>query len=86
MINITPDDLVAVSLQTSAAAVTWRALSKDGAPVPAAFIGAGPARQVIGVGETYDFEFVAPSGRQNLWLEVKTTAGRWLAQAHIIVR
>jgi len=44
------------------------------------------ARQLIGVGETYDFEFEAPPGRQNLWLEVRNPGGKWQAQGHVIVK
>jgi hypothetical protein len=33
------------------------------------------AKQIIGVGETYDFEFETPAGRRNLWLEVRSPAG-----------
>ena len=33
------------------------------------------ARRSIGVGETYDFEYQAPAGRQTLWLEVKNPGG-----------
>ena len=86
LINITPDDIVSVSLQTADAPVTWRGLTKDGAPVTADRSGIVPARQVIGVGETYDFDVVTAGGRHNLWLDVKTPAGRWLTQAHIVVR
>jgi FtsP/CotA-like multicopper oxidase with cupredoxin domain len=46
----------------------------------------GPAKQLIAVGETYDFEFRAPPGRQTLWLEVRTPAGKWHAQGRVIVR
>jgi FtsP/CotA-like multicopper oxidase with cupredoxin domain len=86
VINITPDETVAVTLQTKAGPVTWRPLTKDGAPVPSALCKDVPAQQVISVGEIYDFEYEAPPGRQTLWLEVRTLAGKWLAQGHIIVR
>ena len=66
--------------------MTWRPLTKDGAPVPSGLCKDGPAQQVISVGEIYDFEYEAPPGRQTLWLEVRTLAGKWLAQGHIIVR
>ena len=45
-----------------------------------------PARQTIAVGETYDFEVQVPPGRQNLWLEVRTTGGKWHAQGQVIVK
>jgi FtsP/CotA-like multicopper oxidase with cupredoxin domain len=86
LINITPDETLSVTLQTKAGPVNWRPLTKDGAPVPAALCKEGPAQQVISVGEIYDFEYQTPPGRQTLWLEVRTLAGKWLAQGHIIVR
>jgi hypothetical protein len=86
LINITPNDIFAVSLQTATGPVEWRPLTKDGAPLPADRCRSGPAKVVIGVGETYDFEYVAPPGRQTLWLEIKTMGGRWEAQGHIIVK
>ena len=66
--------------------MTWRPLTKDGAPVPSDSRTAVNARQVIGVGETYDFEVDMPPGRRTVWLEVRTTGGRWHTQARIIVR
>ena len=86
LINITPNDTVAVTLRTNAGPVNWRPITKDGAPVPSALCKEGPAQQVISVGEIYDFEYQAPPGRQTLWFEVRTLAGKWLAQGHIIVR
>lgn len=86
LINITPDDIFSVSLQTSEGPVVWRPLSKDGAPVPAAESAPGPARQTIAVGETYEFEYEADRGRRTLWLEVRTPGGKWQAQARVIVR
>jgi hypothetical protein len=38
------------------------------------------------VGETYDFEIHTPPQRRTLWLEVRTPAGKWHAQARIIVK
>jgi manganese oxidase len=84
LINITPDDIVSVTLQGSEGTVRWRVLTKDGAPA-AASGEVVAASQVIAVGETYDFEYVAPAGRRTLWLEVRT-GGRWLVQGKIIVR
>jgi hypothetical protein len=54
--------------------------------VPSAAASPGPARQVIGVGETYDFEVETPPGRGVLWLEVRTPGGRWHTQGRVIVR
>jgi FtsP/CotA-like multicopper oxidase with cupredoxin domain len=86
LINITPDDIFSVTLQTAEGPVTWRPIAKDGAPLPAAESAIGPARQVIAVGETYDFEYQAPEGRQTAWLEVRTTGGKWQAQGQVIIK
>ena len=44
-----------------------------------------PARQLVSVGETYDFQ-IQPSLGQLLWLEVRRPTGEWVAQAPIRVR
>ena len=86
LINITPDDIYSVSLQTSEGPLQWIPVAKDGAPVPAAESVAVPAKQTIAVGETYDFEYQAPPGRKTAWLEVRTTGGKWQAQGHVIIK
>ncbi len=86
LINITPDDIVSVALMSGDAVKMWRPLTKDGAPVPSESRSPVTARQVIGVGETYDFEIETPPGRGNMWLEVRTTGGRWHTQGRVIVR
>jgi FtsP/CotA-like multicopper oxidase with cupredoxin domain len=86
LINITPNDIVAVSLRTEATPVTWRPLAKDGAELPAPRSTPGSAALIIGVGETYDFEYEAPPGRQALWLEVRSSGGKWLAQGRVVFR
>jgi FtsP/CotA-like multicopper oxidase with cupredoxin domain len=81
-INIT-DDLgrVVVSLLAANSPVTWRAISKDGADLPLAQRIKKASVQAIGVGETYDFEFV-PEGRGELALTVNESRGylahRWI--------
>ncbi len=85
LINITPDDIFNVSLQSVEAPVMWTPITKDGALLPAAESTLVPARQTIAVGETYDFEYVA-AGRKTLWLEVRTTSGKWQAQGEVIVK
>jgi FtsP/CotA-like multicopper oxidase with cupredoxin domain len=85
LINITTDDIFTVSLQTAEGPVTWRPLTKDGSPLPPDRCAPGPARQTIAVGETYDFEVQTP-GRQTLWLDVKTTGGKWQVQGQVIVK
>lgn len=86
LINITPDDMLSVTLQTNEGPVTWRPLTKDGAPVPNERCQPASARQVIGVGETYDFEYEAPARRQTLWLEVRSPGGKWQSQGRVIVK
>ena len=86
LINITPNDILNVSLRTATAPATWRPLAKDGAELASERSAPVPAAQVIGVGETYDFEYEAPSGRQSLWLEVRSPGGKWHAQGHVIVK
>ena len=86
LINITPDDIFNVVLQTAEGPVTWTPIAKDGAPMPAAAAVAGPASMTIAVGETYEFEFQAPAGRRTAWLEVRTPGGKWQAQGHVVIR
>ena len=64
----------------------WTPVAKDGAPLPAAESFAVPARQVIAVGETYEFEYQAPEGRKTAWLEVRTTGGKWQVQGHVMIK
>ena len=86
MINITPDDILGVSLLARDTPVTWRPLTKDGAPVPALEAQPMSAKLRIAVGETYDFEYDAPPGRATLWLEVRTSGGKWQSQARVTVK
>ncbi len=61
-INITPHDpRLEVALLSGTEPVRWRAISKDGAALPASQATLRPAKQIISVGETYDFEFEAPA-------------------------
>ena len=50
--------------------ITWRAIAKDGADLPAALAIEGPARHLVSVGETYDFE-VTPRDARPLRLELR---------------
>jgi hypothetical protein len=86
LINITPDSIVSVSLQNAQGPLTWLPAAKDGAPLPDGLRQPVVARQTIAVGETYDFEIDLPPGRRTLWLEVRTTAGKWEAQAQVIAK
>lgn len=64
---------------------TWKPLAKDGATLPAGQTAPRPARQLVAVGETYDFE-VSLSRSQTLWLEVRRGNGEFLLQAPIKFR
>lgn len=86
LINITPDDILTVAMETAQGPATWKPVTKDGAPLPQHLRAAVPARQTIAVGETYDFELDLSPAPQNLWIDVRSTAGRWLAQGHVIVK
>jgi manganese oxidase len=85
LINITPDDILSVCLQSADGPLEWKPLAKDGAPIDSAAATA-TACQKIAVGETYDFEYRTPPGRRTMWLEARTTAGKWQVQGHVIVR
>ena len=86
LINITANNVaLVVSLVAASDPVQWTPLAKDGATVPASRSTPRAARQMIGVGETYDFE-VTPSAGQLLWLEVRRGNGEWVMQAPVQVR
>ncbi len=85
-INITADDVFVVSMGTTDGPGTWRMLTKDGAPVPVTQRASRRAAQTIAVGETYDMEYDAPPGRSGTWLEIRSPAGKWHAQARINIK
>jgi len=85
-INITPNGAaLQVSLLAGASPVRWRAVAKDGADLPTAQVIEQEARQVVAVGETYDFEF-EPATKGDLRLEVLRPFNRTLAVAEVQVR
>lgn len=86
LVNITPDDVLSVSLTRGADPVTWRVVAKDGATLEPTATAATPARVVLAVGETTDVEIEAPAGPGQLWLEVRTTSGKWQAQGRVVLR
>ncbi len=65
--------------------VAWRAVAKDGADLPPAQALVRPARQIIGVGEAYDFEFT-PEAPGELRLVAKDLAGRTRVAGVVRVR
>ncbi len=64
----------------------WTQLARDGADLPAGAAAPARARQIVSIGETYDFEFV-PSRPGSLRLEIRTPAppGRLLVRVPIRV-
>lgn len=63
---------------------TWKPVAKDGATLPPQQTAVRPSRQLVSVGETYDFE-IQPS-RGPWWLEVRRGTGEFVMQAPIRVR
>ena len=74
-----------VSLLGGSSPVRWRAVAKDGENLPPAQASEQEARLVIGVGETYDFEFT-PTTKGDLRLEVVRPFNRTWAVAEVQVR
>ena len=87
LINITTlnDNLQAFVVNNRGEQTTWKPLAKDGATLPAGQTAPRPARQLVTVGETYDFE-IQPPRSQSLWLEVRRGSGKFLLQAQIKLR
>ena len=84
-INITPHDpLLTVSVLAGSSPVMWRAVAKDGADLPVFQATERPARQIVSVGETYDFEF-QPQSTTELRLEVFRPARAAINQSQIVV-
>ncbi|MET0213189.1 MAG: multicopper oxidase domain-containing protein [Vicinamibacterales bacterium] len=88
LINITPDDLLRVTLVNGdATTATWRVVAKDGSPVPADRIASVPATVTLAVGETIDVEYDPAPGRSGTrWLEVRGPSGKWQAQGQVILK
>ena len=81
-INITADN-VALTLQLVSRfdPIQWTLIGKDGSDVPPAQRSARPARQLVTVGETYDFELAPmPPTPVGLWMELRRGNGELLLQ------
>jgi len=86
LINITAsNDFLTAFVVDRGEQTTWKPLAKDGATLPVGQTAPRPARQLVTVGETYDFE-IQPSRSQALWLEVRRGAGEWVLQTRITLR
>lgn len=83
LINIHPVLPMRFSLVKDTVPLIWRAISKDGAALPAARSVENRASVVLGVGETYDFEWTPANA-----MEVRLQLGnaRLNIAQHIIVR
>ena len=86
VINITPNNVgLTVSLVNQFEPVQWKIVAKDGADVAEDQRTLRLARQLVTVGEAYDFE-VTLSGPQTLLFNVQSRIGNWLVQAPAQVR
>ena len=65
--------------------LTWRAIAKDGMDLPTDQTTVRPARQQLGNGEAYDFEFT-PNAPGDILFTVRSGAGDLLAALPIRVR
>ena len=63
--NLAGDNATLVSLNRGETPVEWRAVAKDGYPLPASQATMGPAKLLFDPGEIYDFEFT-PKERGDL--------------------
>ena len=72
-------------IDRDSALAQWRPLAKDGMELPATRAIARPARQQMGNGETYDFEF-APTAPGEYRLNVTSAVGVPLNSMLIRVR
>jgi hypothetical protein len=64
--------------------VRWRPIAKDGFDVSRELRHARPARQLVSMGETYDFEYT-PTRKGTLRLELRGPNGQLIARVPIRV-
>ena len=84
LINITPANFALTFVLTDGfAPVQWTPLAKDGADLPPSQRRQREARQLVTVGETYDFE-IQPTVDKPLWLELRRGNGEWVAQVRLV--
>jgi FtsP/CotA-like multicopper oxidase with cupredoxin domain len=87
-INITGDNVnLTVQLLSGFDPMRWTLVGKDGLEVPQSQRAARPARQLVAVGETYDFELAPmPPRPASLWMELRRGNGELLFQWPVRVR
>ena len=84
LVNITANNAaLTFLLMRQVELASWTPVAKDGAAVPVARRRLVPARQLVSVGETYDFEFTPGPGPH--WIEVRRGSGAFLIQAPVTV-
>jgi FtsP/CotA-like multicopper oxidase with cupredoxin domain len=84
LINITPANFALTFVLTDGfAPIQWTPLAKDGADLPHSQRRSREARQLVTVGETYDFE-IHPKAGTPLWLELRRGNGEWVAQVLLV--
>jgi manganese oxidase len=84
LINITPGNVALTFVLTDGfAPVEWTPLAKDGADLPPSQRRSRAARQLVSVGETYDFQ-IQPTVGKPLWLELRRGNGEWVAQVLLV--
>ena len=76
---------ISVRLARDTTLLTWRAIAKDGMDLPADQATVRPARQLMGNGEAYDFEFT-PNAPGDLLFTATSAAGDLLVAMPIRVR
>lgn len=88
IINITGDGVsLTMQLLLVHDPLRWTPLAKDGRELPQADRVARPSRQLVAVGETYDFELAPLAPRpEGLWLELRRGSGELLMQWPVRVR
>jgi len=84
-INITPNFNAVVWLRGDGAPLQWKPIAKDGADLPPAQMGMRAAKQLVSVGETYDYEY-EPSAPGEFRLEFARPAGPAPTVTSMIVR
>jgi hypothetical protein len=84
LINITPANVALTFVLTDGfRPVQWEPLAKDGADLPQSRRLSREARQLVSVGETYDFE-IQPTPGKPMWLELRRGNGEWVAQVLLV--
>jgi FtsP/CotA-like multicopper oxidase with cupredoxin domain len=60
-VDIGPAQRLIYAIRKDSSVMTWKAVAKDGADLPASLAVTGPARRRLGVGEMFDAEFTPPA-------------------------